>query len=162
MMAPDWKDADGPVRKAGTPLWTKILAGCGLALLLLLGTCGGLLWWGIQRGSAAMDQVWAEMVRDVEALRTEAGARRLYHENPGLVRNYPTEEDFLKASAAWRDRLGEIPLQRPTLRELFQGKVGGFSIHSRNEQRRVTYRFPKGGRLVLEWERDSLVDLRME
>lgn len=157
-----WDNGGAPVRKAGMPLWAKILAGCGIAVLLMMATCGGLIWWGISRGTAAVDQVWAEMVKDVEALRTEAGARALYRDNPGLARNYPTEADFIKASEDWRSRLGEIPAKRPSLGELMQGKGGGFSIHSNNDHRRVTYRFRKGGRLVLEWEQEALVDIRME
>lgn len=151
-------------RRTGLPLWGKVLAGCGVALLLLVGSCVGVAWWGMGKLSSKADQAWAEMDRTVRSLRTEEGSKALYHANPGLADAYPTEEEFLKAAEAWRGNLGEFPSHRPSLRDLVEAKHGGghFSIDSRNDATRIDYQIPKGGRLHLVLESGKLVDLRVE
>lgn len=150
-------------RRKGMPLWGKILAGCGVALLLLLATCVGGGIWVYKKSSSRISAAWSEMARDVESLRTDEGARSLYRANPGLAQNYATEDEFVKASGEWRDRLGSLPATPPSLKELAEGKgQGSFAIHSENDHRRVRFRFKKGGTLILEWEQDQLVDIRME
>lgn len=170
--------AGGSSPKKGMPLWGKITLGCcgGCALLfvLLMATCiGGARWiskHGVPEaidkavGSAFLDKAWDEMDRAVRGLKTEEGSRALYRANPGLVENYPTEEDFLKAAAEWRPNLGEFPARRPHLRDLIQEKKGGghFSVNTQNSTTRIEYQIPEGGRLFLQLESERLVDLRVE
>ncbi len=159
-----WDNSGVPLSKKGMPLWGKILTGCGLVLLLLLGSCVGLACWGIHRVGSLADKTWGEMDRSVRGLKTPEGARDLYRANPGLAENYPTEEDFLKAAEGWRSNLGEFPSRRPNLRDLMQEqKVGGhFTVSTQNHTTRIEYQIPKGGRLYLQMESERLVDLRVE
>ena len=173
-----WDNAGTPPPKKGMPLWGKITlgccGGCALVFVLLLVTCiGGARWiskHGVPEafdkavGSAFLDKTWNVMDKAVRGLETEEGTKVLYRENPGLVENYPTEEDFLKAAEDWRPHLGEFPAQRPSLRELTRDRKGGghFTINTQNSSTRVEYQIPKGGRLYLEMESDNLVDLRVE
>lgn len=153
-----------PSKKKGMPVWGKVLAGCGVAVLLLLATCVGAVYWGVGKVSEKADQAWAQMDQTVRSLRTEQGAKALYLANPGLANTYPTEEDFLKAAEGWRDKLGEFPVQRPSLGDLVKGEngAGHLSIDSRNASTRVDYQIPKGGRLHLVMEAGKVTDLRVE
>ena len=72
-----------------------------------------------------MDRAWADVHRDLQDLRTEQGARRLYRKQPGLAQTYATEDEFVKAPPPWRARLGEIPEKRPDLAQIVAGKGPG-------------------------------------
>ncbi len=153
-----------PSKKKGMPVWGKVLAGCGVAVLLLLATCVGAVYWGVGKVSQKADQAWAQMDQTVRSLRTEQGTKALYLANPGLADTYPNEEDFLKAAEGWRDKLGEFPARRPSIKDLVEEKNGGghLNIESRNASTRVEYQIPKGGRLHLVMEAGKLTDLRVE
>jgi hypothetical protein len=164
----NWDGGAMPPRKEGVPLWGKIGIGCGVAVFLLALTCGGVVYWGMSKGTQAIDKAWAEMRTQVTRLQTEEGAKALYRENPGLAKNYPTEEEFLKASEAWRSRLSEVPLKRPDLKTLFDPKAGGgfhFDSHQVSDGPKdvtVSYRLPSGARILIKTEDDRLTDIRVE
>lgn len=163
-----WDNGGLPPKPKGWSTWTKVGLGCGVVALLFFVTCvgGGFLMY--RAGGRAMDKAWVQMRHSAEMARTEEGARALYQANPGLVKKYPTLEDFLKASEPWRSRLGEIPVERPDLKTLMDPKKGGgLHIESKSESGsgkrvRIAYRFPSGGRLVIEMEDDSLTDIRVD
>jgi len=165
MVDSGWDNGGMPLVKGkGMPVWGKVLMGCGVAVLLLLATCAGALYWGVGKVSEKADRAWAEMDQTVRSLRTEQGSRALYQANPALADSYPTEGDFLKAAEAWRPNLGKFPPQRPSIRDLVEEKNGGghLSIDSRNATTRIDYQIPKGGRLHLVMESGKVTDLRVE
>lgn len=153
-----------PRKNKGMPVWGKVLVGCGVAVLLLLGSCVGVAWWGMGKLSEKADQAWAEMDQTVRSLKTEQGTKALYQANPGLADSYPNEEDFLKAAEGWRGKLGEFPARRPSIRDLVEEKngAGHLNIDSRNATTRIEYQIPKGGRLHLVMESGRVTDLRVE
>ncbi|WP_005033829.1 hypothetical protein [Holophaga foetida] len=163
-----WDNGGVVPKPKGWSTWTKVGLGCGIVVLLFFATCVGGGFLMFKAGGRAMDKAWVQMRKSAEMARTKEGARALYEANPGLSQRYPTVEDFLKASEAWRPRLGEIPVERPDLKTLMDPKKGGgLKIESQSEAHsgkrvRIAYRFSSGGSLVLEMEDKSLTDIRVE
>jgi hypothetical protein len=164
---PSWNSEAPPPRKPGLSVFGKVLIGCGAAMLCFILAVGALSWVVFSKATKAMDRAWADVHRDLQDLRTEPGARRLYREQPGLAQTYATEDEFVKASAAWRDKLGDIPAKRPDLAQIVAGKgPGSLSIRTRDvDGRKVTairMRTSTGAMLVVELENDKLTDLHVE
>ncbi|BDU71728.1 hypothetical protein [Mesoterricola silvestris] len=162
-----WDQAAPPPRKKGLSLLGKVAIGCGGAMLCFLLAIGAMAWIVFSKATKALDQGWAELHTELRSLRTEEGARALYRENPGLAQNYPTEEDFVKASAEWRGKLGDIPEKRPELKQLFEGKgPGGINIRRRDAGGRksltVSMRMSTGATLTVELENDRLTDIQVD
>lgn len=157
----------GPTRKQGLGVFGKILIGCGGALLCFVLAIAALLWVAFSKATGALDRGWAEVRAEVESLRTDEGTRKLYRENPGLAQTYPTEADFLKASAEWRPKLGHIPEKRPDLKDLVKGRgPGSVIIKSREGEGKKTLtirmRMDTGATLVVEMEDDKLADIQVD
>lgn len=161
-------DSEAPAAKKGMPTWAKIslgcCGGCALVFVLLLATCVGGAHWVSKRAGSLMDKTWAEMDRAVVSLRTEAGTKILYRDNPGLAETYPTEKEFLEEAEVWRTKLGEFPAERPTLEAVIRDpkNASHFNLSTDNNRTRIEYQIPKGGMLHLELESGKLVDLRVE
>jgi len=156
-----------PPRKKGLGVFGKILIGCGGALFCFILAIAALLWVAFSKASGALDRGWAEVRAEVESLRTDEGARKLYRDNPGLAQNYPTEAEFLKASAEWRPKLGHIPEKRPDLKDLVKGRgPGSVSIRSREGEGKksltIRMRMDTGATLVVELEDDRLADIQVD
>jgi hypothetical protein len=148
-------------------IWGKVAIGCGAATLIFLGSVGILVWWGVTKASSALDQGWAELYRDAEGLRSEAGSRALYRANPGLAQGYPTEEGFLEAAAGWRPRLGPVPEHRPDLKTLFDHRTGAdFGMKSErangSKSTEVHLRMSTGATLEVQLEDGHLTDIRVD
>ncbi len=162
-----WDQAAPPPPKKGLSLFGKVAIGCGGALLCFLLAIGAMAWVVFSKATKALDQGWAELHTELRSLRTEQGARTLYRENPGLAQNYPTEEEFVKASAAWRAKLGDIPEKRPELKQILEGKApGGITLRRRDAGGRkalsVSMRMSTGATLTVELENDKLVDIQVD
>ena len=121
----------GPA-KAGMPVWGKVLLGCGIAFLVALVTCVSGIAYVTHRAKKdpegfkkqvmgfAFDKIrpdWQDFQGVVEQLRTEEGSRALYAANPGLAKSWPTESEFLQASAKWRKDLVPAPDLTPNVME---------------------------------------------
>lgn len=160
-----WDNGGAPAPKQGMPLWGKIAIGCGVAMLLFLGSCVALIGYGVHKGNEAMDKAWADMRTHVADLSSEEGARRMYQHNPGLADRYPTEDDFVKASAAWRPKLTQLPEKAPTIKELMQGR-GDIQMSSHtaggHHESRIRVRLQDGSRLVLETDEKGITDIRVD
>jgi hypothetical protein len=162
-----WDQAATPPPKKGLSLFGKVAIGCGGALLCFLLAIGALAWIVVGKATSALDQGWAELHTELRGLRSEEGARRLYRENPGLAQNYPTEEEFVKVSAEWRSKLGDIPEKRPDLKTLFAGKgAGAINIRRREGGGRksvsISMRMSSGSTLTVELENDKLTDIQVD
>lgn len=119
-----WDNSGAPPEKKGMPLWAKISLGCGVAFLLVLGTCvaGGMYIAhrakqdpeGLKKQMVgfALDRMrpeWEEFRTVVNQLRTEEGCKTLYVLNPELSRTWSTEAAFLESAKAWRKDLEPAP-----------------------------------------------------
>jgi hypothetical protein len=123
----------GQAPKAGLPTWAKILLGCGVTAVLLVGGCvvGGAVL--ARRGfeKVASDPelqgemaraLWPEFKRIVEPLKDDEGARLLYGRQPQLAKRYPTTDAFLAATRPWQPVLGSLP-EAPPPAEAFKVQV---------------------------------------
>jgi hypothetical protein len=153
----------GLPQRRGWPTWAKVLMGCGIVMLLLLGACVGAGFWlgqkakrdpeGFKRGAMnlAISALRPEYDRGagfVDQLLSEAGTRRLWAEQPGIHAGFGQEEEaFLKAAAAWRPHLHPLPpldadhLEKNRLqlqKDVFTGV-------------RFSYRMDDGTRLRMTW-----------
>lgn len=163
---PSWQN-EAPPPKKGLSVFGKVLIGCGAAFLCFVIAVGAMAYVVVSKATSAMDRGWAQMRAEVHSLRTEEGARELYRKNPGLAQNYPTEEDFVKASAEWRSKLEDLPASRPTLKEMMRGgRHGAITIQTRaSDGAKVTtirMRMASGSILVVEMDNDKLTDIRMD
>jgi len=158
-----WDNTNAAPRlQKGMPVWGKVALGCGITLVLLLGSCVGLLTFGYHKATGAMDEAWAQLRSEVQALETEPGARELYRKNPGLMERYPTEAEFLQAAQHWQKKLKGFPEQRPELLQMIKHKQG-FSLHTQMENgrkiQRLRMKLDNGTTLRVEMENDRLTDL---
>jgi hypothetical protein len=166
MPDPSWQN-EAPPPKKSLGILGKVLIGCGSAFLCFLLGLGALIWFVVHKANTVLDRAWAQAHSEVTALRTDQGARTLYRENPGLAQNYPTEDDFVTASAEWRKNLGDLPEKRPDLRDILAGrKPGGVSLRSTdtdgNHMSTIRLRMSNGSTLVVELENDRLTDIQVD
>jgi hypothetical protein len=152
----------GPAsRRSG--LAPKLTLGCGLLLLLFLGTCGTFTWIAKRQADAAADRGWAQLRAPFERLRTDQGAAALYRESPALQAKFGSEALFLATANAWRPKLDALPEGRPVLKELL-GKDGSrFRIRNDAVKGRprlwIRYTPPGGATFTVELEDGRVVDL---
>lgn len=114
----------GAPPKSGLPTWAKVLLGCGIVAVLLVGACVGGVTWLSQKAKkdpeaferGAKDFATSMIRPDYEhgaavvrQLQTEAGCRALWLANPGLHVGFGDETAFLKAVEGWRPHLQELP-----------------------------------------------------
>lgn len=160
-----WDNTGAPPKRKGLSTGAKVALGCGLAFLLVAGGCAACVGYGLRKGATLMDTAWADMRKELEALRTDEGARALYASHPGLARRYPTVEAFAAAAAGWRGKLDAIPAQRPSFREMFDTKRPmSFSMDEKPGRKHLELRYPlpQGGVFHYETENGKLVDIGVE
>ena len=120
--------SQGLPAKSGMPLWGKLLLGCGVVALVGLATCVGGVAYVANRAKKdpdgfknkvlgfALEKVrpdWDDLQAVVSQLRSPEGSRALYAANPDLAKTWPTEGDFLEATAAWGKDLPPRPNSAP-------------------------------------------------
>jgi hypothetical protein len=128
MVDSSWDNSGQPVEKKKMGTGMKVLLGCGIALLLILVTCGvggAILGNMIKKDPKAFEarvegfakglvqKDWTRMRALVDQLQTDEGAKALYQANPGLRQAHPSEDQFLQAVRAWRPRLAPLPEEAP-------------------------------------------------
>jgi hypothetical protein len=168
MSSSDWNTYT-PAKRV-TPIWGKLLIGCGIALLLIIGSCVSFTYWATHSGSDAIrgfvserfnqasEKPWNEMVSVLDALKTDESATKLYRDNQGLAVDYPTEAEFLKTAATWQTKVIDLPSTPPN----FGDPAKGDFEFSKNIAARVSifetrYRMPNNTNIYLRWEDDKLV-----
>lgn len=111
-----WDGQDPPAAPPGGPRWGTWLAGCGLAAVagLAVLVAGGFALANRRMAEpevkTKLGRAFLPLVQDlVEDLRTDAGTRGLYAQQPGLRDRYPTEEAFLAQVRTWRPSLATMP-----------------------------------------------------
>lgn len=191
MVDSSWDNGGGAPKKPGLGTGTKVLLGCGVALLLGVVTCtvGGMaLGHMIKKDPEAFEkrmEGWAKgmMQKDWEHLRalvdqvqTEDGARALYRSNPDLRQGYPTEEGFLTAARGWRTLMTPLPVEIP-MEESRHGHRGRKAREASPEGRVKTHsvslnkmfgnttivcRYPDGLRLSVTFHGDKVGSIAVE
>lgn len=154
-----------PEARQGWPLWTQISLGCGLVLMVVLGSMAGVGYVIHRKGTQVLERSWKELRTTVERLRTVESTRALYRGNPALSEIYATEKAFLKQAEAWRPKLGAIPDAPPGFRALLtDGQM--LQVHENrsdgHETVRMKYAFPGGAVLELETDQGKLTDLLLK
>ena len=170
-MDSSWDNSGLPPQKKGMPLWLKILGGCGIVAVLLIGSCVGLAAWGIHKVSSMGAVQWPSYVAAVKALEDPAGTKTLYEANPGLANQFPDEATFEKQVAEWRPALQTPPDQMPSLTSgrvfSFVGRnhtvqINGERHHSGSEGGATGYKMDDGRMLVVVWEDKKIVEVHFE
>jgi len=166
-----------PERK-GIPTWGKVIIGCGVVFLLLMGSCVGFAYWAAHSGKdtlknfvaekvdKALEKPWGMLTTVIDAIQTDEGAAILYRDNPGLTADYPSEADFLKSAATWRAKVGDLPRTPPSI--FTEGKNDDFRLSSRNgrggsiaDSFEISYKIPNETRIRLHWEDNKLVEIEI-
>lgn len=155
-----WDNSGLQPRKKGMPTWAKLLAGCGVLLILLLATCvgGGILL--VKRGGQAMQGLtaaeWSELRAGVDQMGTREGAQGFYAAHPALASRYPSEEAFLAAWKVWAPELEPLPAEPPSITS---GRFAP-SYQNTNGFKRVqlVYVTAKGRSIQANWENGQIVD----
>ncbi len=161
----NWDSPTSAPPKAGMPLWGKILIGCGVALLLALGSCvagfaylghkakqdpEGMKKWAMGFAMDFIRPEWDDFRGTVDQLRTDEGCAALYKAHPALAKQWSTPEEFMKEAKEWRDQLPELPPEPPT--DLLEKNELSLNNQFGGETRLVFHR--KGGiRIELIWDR---------
>ncbi|HTL98936.1 MAG TPA: hypothetical protein VL181_09040 [Holophagaceae bacterium] len=171
-MDASWDNSGLPPQKKGMPLWVKILGGCGLLVVLLIGSCVGFAAWGFHKVSTLGQSRWPSYVAAVKALEDPAGTKTLYEANPGLQKRFADEAAFEQQVAEWRPAIQTPPDQMPSLTTgrvfSFVGKNthvqigGGEHGDGRHEGGASGYKMNDGRFFVIAWEDGKIVDVAFE
>lgn len=157
-----WDNTGAPPEKKGMPLWAKISLGCGVAFLLVIAGCTLAVTYGCKH---MMNKGWAQIRSGASELSTDDGARKMYRSNPGLAHRYATEEEFVKASSAWREKISQLPEKPPSLKEMAEGK-GEVQFHTSYENGRertlLKIRLQDGSHLTMESDDKGLTDIKVD
>lgn len=128
MVDNSWDNSGLPAEKKRMGTGTKVVLGCGITVLVLMGTCvGGGLFLGrmIKKdpkgfearmeafGKGLMQKDWDRFRGTVDQLQTDEGAQALYRANPGLQQEHPTEAQFMETVRGWRPKLKPLPPEVP-------------------------------------------------
>lgn len=160
-MDASWDNGGLPTQKKGMPLWVKILAGCGIVAVLILGTCVGAGVLLMKKGGQAMQRLtaseWAELRSAVDQMRTEDGAKAFYAAHPALASRYPSEEAFLAVWKAWAPALEPLPQEPPSITS------GRFAPQYQNvngfKRVQIIYVTESHHTIRANWQNGTLVDL---
>lgn len=166
-----WDNSGLPPKRPGAPLWIKVAGGCGLALVLLIGSCVGLGIWGFRKAARGGQSRWPAYVEVVKQLQDPSGTRALYEASPRLRKHEPDAAAFERKIAGWRPALQTPPDQMPSFLSrramAFRGHQNrydtGEGFHrSKEEATIVGYRMADGRFLIAVWVDDQLDTLEFE
>lgn len=164
-----WDNSGLPPRKKGMPLWVKILGGCGIAFLLLIGSCVGLGMWGLHKVATLGKAHWPRYVETVKQLEDPVATRALYEGSPKLQKRYPDPAAFEQKIAAWRPAIQTPPADMPSFTSgramAFEGRnhnLGGRDEENGLKTSVAGYKMADGRMLVIIWQEDQIVDIRFE
>ena len=153
-----WDNSGLPAKKKGLGTGLKVAIGCGVALLVVIGGCVAFIGVGASVvGKQMQAKEWPQLRQLVRDLGSEDGAAGVYHSNPGLAGDFPSEEAFLKAAQAWRELLEPLPEEPPSL---FTGRLNmNISVNNDRRSALLGYRNGKGATITGRWEDGRLVGL---
>jgi hypothetical protein len=165
----NWDSYNEAPKKKGGPLWGKVLIGCGTLLVLALVGCPLAGYWMLHSGFftkgmvGAIGKPWDMMLGVTDALQTDEAALKLYQDNPPLKKDFPTEEDFLKKTALWRDKVTGLPRTQPSLMGQLKNNFSiAFRKENGTESKEIRYGLPDSSRIYLRWEDGLLEKIEIE
>ena len=164
-----WDNSGLPPQKKGMPLWVKILGGCGIVVVLLIGSCVALGAWGLHKVATMGKAQWPRYVETVKALESPEGAKTTYEANPGLQKRFSDEAAFEQQIAEWRPAIQDPPAEMPSLGSgkafAFEGRghhYGDGSSQGSVKTSVAGYKMQDGRMLAIVWREDKIVDIRFE
>lgn len=164
-----WDNSGLPPRKKGMPLWVKILGGCGIVFILLIGSCVGLGMWGLHKVASLGKAQWPRYVETVKQLQDPASTRALYEASPKLHKRYPDEAAFEQEIATWRPAIQTPPAEMPSFTTgramAFEGRnhrIGDQDGESGRKTSVAGYKMSDGRMLFIVWVDDQIADVRFE
>ena len=170
-MDASWDNSGLPPQKKGMPLWLKILGGCGILVVLLIGSCVGLAAWGFHKVATIGATQWPAYVATVKALEDPAGTKSVYEANPALQKRFSDEAAFEQQVAEWRPSIQTPPDQMPSITSgrvfSFVGRnhtvqINGESTHTGKDGAAAGYKMDDGRFLVVVWEDQKIVEIQFE
>jgi hypothetical protein len=171
-MDSSWDNSGLPAPKKGMPTWLKVLAGCGILMVLLIGSCVGIAAWGFHKVSSLGQSQWPSYVATVKALQDPASTKTLYENNPGLEKRFPDEAAFEQQVAEWRPAIQTPPDQMPSITTgrvfSFVGRDTHVQIDGeshgggKHEGGASGYKMNDGRFFVVAWEDGKIVDVAFE
>lgn len=166
-----WDNSGLPPQKKGMPLWVKILGGCGILVVLLIGSCVALGAWGFHKMSTMGAAQWPSYVATVKALEDPAATKALYEANPALQKRFSDEATFEQQIAEWRPAIQTPPEQMPSITTgrvfSFVGRnhtvqINGETSHAGKEGGATGYKMEDGRFLVVAWEDQKVVEIQFQ
>lgn len=173
-MDSSWDNSGLPPQKKGMPTWVKILGGCGIVFLLLLGGCVALGFYGVHKVSEMGKAQWPRYVETVKELQDPASTKALYEANPGLHTRFSDEDAFERQVAEWRPAIQAPPAEMPSLTSgramAFEGRnhtvhiqVGSGETPDTSGKTSVAgYKMDDGRMFVVVWRNDQISDIRFQ
>jgi hypothetical protein len=161
MAEASWDNSGLPPAKKGMATWAKVLLGCGVVFLLIIGGCvvGGAVLFK-KGGSMVKDSIkpeWSELRSAVDQLHAEEGAKAFYAAHPGLKPNYADEAAFLEAWKSWSKDLEPLPVQPP---DILSGRLSVNATFNNGERsKQIVYTTAASKSLVATWENGKLTDI---
>jgi hypothetical protein len=158
----NWDNGGSAPQGKGLSTVARVGLGCGLALILVTGTCvGGCVYLANQAKKDPkkfeqsilgfvkqfIQEDWEDLRRIIDQLGTDEGCAELYRSAPGLLGNYPTEQDFLTAARTWRPALEPLPKDIPDLDShnlSYNSQFGGKVV--------MSMKLKNGTRIQLTWD----------
>jgi hypothetical protein len=131
----------------GVPLLLAIILGAGYAIVSWAGH--------------AMNEPWGRLRDAAAAIQTDAGARGLYAANHGLTERFPSAEEFVTTSKAWRPKLLALPPQPPSVWTLVKSG-GSMSVSESGAHTRFEMSGYRGMSVLMVLEAGRLADLWVE
>lgn len=162
-----WDNSGLPPQKKGMPTWVKILGGCGIVFLLLLGGCVALGFYGVHKVSEMGKAQWPHYVETVKALQDPTSTQALYEANPPLQKRFSDAAAFEKEVSDWRSSIQTPPAEMPSLTSgramAFEGRNRKYGEDGSSRKTSVAgYKMEDGRMLVVVWVNDQIMDIRFD
>ena len=167
-----WDNSGLPAPKKGMPLWVKILGGCGLLMVLAVGSCVGVAAWGIHKVADMGKAQWPRYVETVKELQDPATTKTLYEANPDLRKRFEDEAAFEQQIAEWRPAIQTPPDQMPPLTSgramAFEGRNHTVHIGSGDapdmggKTSMAGYKMNDERMLVIVWRNDHIIEIEFD
>jgi len=158
----NWDNESSTSPGKGLSTVARVGLGCGIALILVTATCvGGCLYLGkqVKKDPKKFEQSvlgfvkqfiqedWEDLRRIIDQLGTDEGCKELYRSAPGLLGDFPTEQEFLDTARKWRPALEPLPKDLPDMDShdfTYSSNFGGKVV--------IGMKLKNGTRVRLTWD----------
>ena len=173
-MDASWDNSGLPPQKKGMSTWLKLLAGCGIVMVLLIGSCVAMAAYGLHKVADLGKAQWPRYVETVKELQDPATAKALYEANPALHKQFSDEDAFEQQVAEWRPAIQTPPAEMPSLTSgrvmAFEGRnhtvhvqLGSGEAPDTSGKTAVAgYKMDDGRMLVIVWRNDQIAEIAFD